>query len=116
MCAHSPIPVSVKTRIGYDDPAEWEALLRVYSRYPLARLIVHPRTCRERYQPGKLHPDCAALARQLFSGPLVVNGDIFTTADAEAALPGCGLMLGRGLVAQPAMARQLNGGAPLQKE
>ena len=34
--------VSVKTRIGKNDPAEWEALLALYSRYPIHELIVHP--------------------------------------------------------------------------
>ena len=34
--------VSVKTRIGKNDPAEWEALLALYEKYPISELIVHP--------------------------------------------------------------------------
>lgn len=120
VCARSPLPVSVKTRIGFDTPEEWPALLSVYARYPLRRLIVHPRTCRERYEPGKIHPECFQAARESYPGALVFNGDLFSAAQAEDRLkesPGiAGLMLGRGLIANPALARELSGGAGLKKE
>jgi tRNA-dihydrouridine synthase len=52
--------------------------------------------------------------------PLVYNGDLFTTGQIEGfegEFPRIeAVMLGRGLVTNPALVRQLNGGAPLQKE
>jgi tRNA-dihydrouridine synthase len=52
--------------------------------------------------------------------PVVYNGDIFSVSDYEricARFPGCSaFMLGRGLIANPALARELCCGAPLQKE
>ena len=41
--------VSVKTRIGKNDPAEWPGLLAIYRKYPLSELIVHPRIQKEFY-------------------------------------------------------------------
>lgn len=117
VCAHSPLPVSVKTRIGFDTPDEWAALLAVYAQYPLKRLIIHPRTCRERYAPGTIHRDCWQAACETYPGELIYNGDVFTAAQARdvsaASGRSVGLMLGRGLVAQPALAREIGGGAPL---
>ena len=41
--ASTPLPISVKARIGVADPAEFPALLAVFNRYPICRLILHPR-------------------------------------------------------------------------
>ena len=120
VCARSPMPVSVKTRIAYSDPEEWAKILDVYARYPIRRLIVHPRTCRDRYAPGTVHMECWQAACERFPGELVYNGDLFGPDDVTRLLESCprevGLMLGRGLVAVPSLARTLRGGAPLQKE
>ena len=76
--------VSVKTRIGKNDPAEWQRLLDIYERYPISELIVHPRVQKEFYR-GTVHRDAfdAALARRR-EAP-VYNGDLFTAADVAAA-------------------------------
>ena len=52
--AVSPLPLSVKTRIGLDRPEEFGPILAVLSQYPWARMIVHPRTRKQFYQ-GQLH-------------------------------------------------------------
>ena len=39
----SPLPVSVKTRLGLEDPAEFPKLLEIYNRYPIRELTIHPR-------------------------------------------------------------------------
>ena len=41
-------PISVKTRLGVQDPEEFWALLELYNRYPIVELTIHPgcrRTC-----------------------------------------------------------------------
>ena len=75
--------VSIKTRIGKNDPAEWPRLLDIYARYPVAELIVHPRLQKEFYR-GAVHRDAfdAALARR--QDVPVYNGDLFTAADVAA--------------------------------
>lgn len=110
----APIPVSVKTRIGLEDPAEWERLLPVLARYPIRELCVHPRTRREMYK-GRVHFEAfrEAAARLPFS--LRYNGNLFTPAAVqrvEAACPGIsGVMIGRGLLADPALIARCRGGS-----
>ena len=117
VCSRSPLPVSVKTRIGFASPEEWPRLLKIYARYPLCRLIIHPRTCRDRYDPDRIHPDCWREACRSFPGVLVRNGDLFGTADALAAFSsGSSLMIGRGMLADPALAREIKGGKKLTRE
>ena len=50
VCERSPIPVSVKTRLGLESDAEYGRILEVYRGLPLAELIVHPRVQKDRYQ------------------------------------------------------------------
>lgn len=113
--AKTPIPVSIKTRIGYDSPDEWAKLLEIFSRYPIHELIVHPRT-RQEFYGGIPHRELCAGIKQ----PFVYNGDLFTKEDCLALLemyPGASaLMLGRGLIANPALAQELSGGESLTRE
>lgn len=118
VCAKSPVAVSVKTRIGFDSPGEWEEILNVLTAFPLREIIIHPRTRQGFYKVGTLYPECFRLAAQRML-PLVYNGDLFTAADCAAladAYPGAPMMLGRGMICNPALAREASGGAPLNKE
>ena len=86
-----------------------------YRQYPIHELTIHPRT-RAQYYKGKVWPEAFALARETLSLPLVYNGDVFSPQDAARvarSCPGAALMLGRGLLTNPALARQLGGGAGL---
>ncbi|MBQ8653789.1 MAG: tRNA-dihydrouridine synthase family protein [Clostridia bacterium] len=110
------LPLSVKTRIGFADPEEWPALLEILRQYPMAELIIHPRTRKDFYK-GPLHPQTFALAAEQVSCPLVYNGDLFTAQDCRdiaAQYPQLrAVMIGRGLMANPAMAQTLCGGEAL---
>lgn len=114
-----PLPVSIKTRIGYESPDEWEELIDIYRDYPLSEIILHMRT-REEFYKGRPHTELVQSALDAFSFPVVYNGDVFYPEDAQdivSRFPALsGLMLGRGLVANPALARVLKGGAPAEKE
>ena len=111
--------VSIKTRIGKNDPAEWQRLLDIYERYPISELIVHPRVQKEFYR-GTVHRDAfdAALARR--QEVPVYNGDLFTAVDVAAfcrQYPQVdAVMAGRGLIADPALGRRLRGGAPASRQ
>lgn len=110
--AASPLPISIKTRIGLESPEEWSAILALYRQYPLKELIIHPRTRNEFYK-GEVHMDCFSAAADC-GIPLVFNGNLFTAgecADVCARHPGTPLMLGRGALANPALPRMLCGGA-----
>lgn len=105
--------VSIKTRIGKNDPADWERLLAIYGKYPVSELIVHPRVQKEFYR-GAVHRDAFELALARRREPPVYNGDLFTVAEVEdfcRKYPQVrAVMLGRGLVAQ-----RLLGDCPLRE-
>ncbi len=109
---------TVKTRIGLESADHAEELVKIYNRYPIAELTVHPRTQRDLYG-GTPDLETFSLFLEGSLHPVVYNGDIFSLSDYEtisARFPGCSaVMLGRGLIANPALARELKGGAPLQK-
>ena len=112
-------PVSIKTRIGRDSPEEAEKLLSIFNCYPIAELIVHPRIQTDFY---KNKPNLAVFSQWLAESrnPICYNGDIFTVADFKrlsAEYPQLkAVMLGRGMVTNPALIREITGGAPLDKE
>lgn len=113
-----PIPISVKTRLGMSDPDEFPALLEVYNRYPITELILHPRVRTDFYK-GRARMEEFASALEKSKNPLCYNGDI-TTAAAYVALTGRfpeigSVMIGRGLVGDPALARRLGGGQGAEK-
>ena len=102
------LKISVKTRIGWDDPDQWPALLALLNDYPITLLIIHPRVRTEFYK-GRVHRDAFAWAQANTGLPLCYNGDLLTPADVSAA-PNVPLMFGRGLQADPSLLRRLRGG------
>ena len=118
--AESPLPVSVKTRIGYESAEEFPRLLEIYNRYPIRELCVHVRTRQEMYKVGTVHPAAFAYALRESRNPVVYNGDLFTPEDCAAfaaAWPGQErIMVARGAAADPALFRELRGGAAATRE
>lgn len=112
----APLPISIKTRIGYASADEFERLLALFSRYPVRELIVHPRTRGEFYK-GTPHRDVFARAFSETALSLCYNGDLFSVEDCRALMTAFpqthALMLGRGLIANPALAQELCGGEAL---
>lgn len=117
--AKSPLPVSVKTRIGFTSPMEFERIMGVYNRYPIHELIIHPRTRSQQYE-GRANQYVYRDALNASPLKIVYNGDLFTTEDCQRHIDACpktqALMLGRGLIGNPALAQTHKGGAPLSKE
>lgn len=115
----SPLPVSVKTRLGIQSPEEFGRLLEIYNRYPITCLIIHPRVQKEKYR-GPVHRDVFAMALAESRNPVCYNGDLRTAAECrefEAALPQAEhVMIGRGAVADPALFRKLRGGPAASRE
>jgi len=113
------VPVSVKTRLGYQTPEEFPRLLEIFSRYPIACLTVHPRVRPEKYR-GAVHMDAFALAMAESKNPLCYNGDLTSLESVralEARFPALeAAMIGRGAVADPALFRRLRGGPAATRE
>lgn len=109
---HCPVKVSIKTRLGFEQLSEFEPLLEIFNRYPLARLIVHPRLREEHYH-GEVHMDGFEQALALSRAPVWYNGDLFT-ADKVAAFmeqhpDTAGVMCGRGFLLHPGLMGALTG-------
>ena len=114
-----PARLSVKTRIGYEDPDEWPELLSILADYPFDHVTIHARTTKEQYT-GPVHPEAFRLALQEGIPHPVYNGDLRTLRDVETLASNCpgteAVMIGRGLLADPALARRIRGGAEAGRE
>lgn len=112
-------PISVKTRLGIDKPEEFDAILAIYNRYPISELTIHPRVMRQLYR-GQADREAFAKAFPQCKMPVCYNGDVTTPEQLhalEAEFPALsGIMVGRGIIADPALFRQAMGGAPATKE
>lgn len=117
--ARSPLPISIKTRIGYDDEAVWPELLAVYNKYPVVELVVHPRPKTDMYRPP-VRMDAWRYTYENTALPLVYNGDVFTVSDYEriaADYPACkAVMIGRGMLKNPGLVGEIHGEAPAGNE
>jgi len=103
----SALPVSAKMRLGLHDDRRAEACALAIEAAGAAELVVHARTKAHGYRPPAYWERIADI-RQVVRLPLVANGEIWTVADALRCqqVSGCqSLMLGRGMVANPALAR-----------
>ena len=112
--SRASIRVSVKTRIGVRDEAEFAALLDIYDRFPIAELTIHPRVAKDFYK-GDVRLGAFALAAQRSHLPLCYNGDIANVQSIRSCAelyPSVGaVMIGRGLCADAALAERYKTGA-----
>ncbi len=102
--------ISIKTRVGKDDTDEWEDLIAIYERYPIEELIIHPRLQIDYYK-NKASWNQMRYALEHSRHSLCYNGDIFSVEEykrwrEEFADVDC-IMLGRGLIANPALREQI---------
>ena len=103
------IDISIKTRIGRDEPEEFERLLEIYNQYPLKELIIHPRVQQDYYNNC---PNLAVFGAGLSESrcPVCYNGDIFTVEDFRRLVgrfPDIQtVMLGRGIIGDPFLVEQ----------
>ncbi len=112
--------ISVKTRLGMENVDEFGPLLEIFNRYPIHELTIHPRL-RTDYYKGPLHMDVFQTALRESRNPVCYNGDICTPADMEMLdrklmITPSAVMIGRGLVTNPALVRELQGGEKLGRK
>ncbi|WP_352417137.1 tRNA dihydrouridine synthase [Clostridium tertium] len=111
--------ISIKTRIGKDSSEEFYELIKIYNKYPLEELIIHPRT-REDFYGNKPNLEVFKDALTLSNSPVCYNGDIFTLDDynkLSKEFPELNtIMLGRGVLANPGLINEIRNNANLNKE
>ncbi|MEG0952476.1 MAG: tRNA-dihydrouridine synthase family protein [Niameybacter sp.] len=117
--ATSPTKLSVKTRIGKEDPEEFYELIQLFNRYPMEELIIHPRVQKDYYK-NTPHMQVFQDGLEVSQNPVGYNGDIFTTRDYERFIrdyPSVDqVMLGRGLLTNPGIINQITQDYTLDKQ
>ena len=112
------IRLSLKTRLGMEDEEEFEHLLDIYNKFPVSELIIHPRVQTDYYKnTPRMESFLNALEKS--KNPVVYNGDIFNKEKYQQVMKQMdvsGVMLGRGVLANPALFGEIRGTEKLSKE
>jgi tRNA-dihydrouridine synthase C len=108
------MPVSAKMRLGNADHSRMLECAQAIASAGASELVVHARTKAHGYRPPAYWEHIARI-REAVVLPVVANGEIWTADDARRCIEvsGCdALMLGRGIVADPALALAIRGASP----
>ncbi len=100
-CVH--VAFTVKTRIGFESPDEFDRLIDIFGQHEIDLLSVHGRTVAERYNTA-IHYDKIRLAVQRLPCPVLANGNVVSLRTALLTLKqtgAAGLMIGRGAIRHP---------------
>ncbi len=106
------IPVSIKTRLGWDNESmNWADLVKIAADNGAAFAVLHGRTRAAGYIGAAIHPEIRDMPI-----PIVANGDIKTPSDVDAVqnLGYSGAMIGRAMLGRPWLFGEILGvaGAP----
>jgi tRNA-dihydrouridine synthase B len=102
--------LSVKMRLGKNDPDEIPDVLKVLNEFPIQEIIIHPRTADQMYS-GAPDLDSFEKCLGLCKHPVAYNGDIVDLGSFESIakrFPAVShIMIGRGLAMNPALAEMI---------
>ena len=102
----APLPISVKTRLGFETAEEFPRLLEIFNRYPIKELTLHPRV-RKAFYTGDVDMDAFRYCLVNSKAPVCYNGNLCSISQIEnfrMEFPQVkSLMIGRGLVGDPGM-------------
>ncbi len=108
----SDIEFSLKMRLGYSDPAQWESVIDSINDTPLRHVTMHARIAKQQYR-GECDLEAFDRFFSKCKHPVIYNGDLLTVKNVEEAIskwPSLrGVMIGRGLLADMSLARKLRG-------
>ncbi len=117
--AKCPLPISIKTRIGMENPEEWKNIQEIYNQYPVSELIIHPRLQKDQY---KNHPNLEIFKEAMHNAqyPVCYNGDLHSLAQYSNFIEQFPhvetVMLGRGILKNPGLIGEALGETPVTKE
>lgn len=117
--SHCDIQISVKTRIGMEDPEEFESLIRIFNQFPIFELIIHPRI-REDYYKNQPNMKVFSYGYEKSNTKVCYNGDLFTKEKVDAVIKKYpeldAVMFGRGILRYPGLIPYIREGAVMEKE
>ena len=103
------IPVTAKMRLGFDSPDGALDCARALAEGGAGQIVVHARTKADGYKPPA-HWEWVARVQEAVAVPVYANGEVWSVEDWRRCREVSGvedIMLGRGLVARPDLARQI---------
>lgn len=116
---HPDIRFSVKLRLGWEQAEECLALLPLFNELPLAHIILHPRLGKQQYK-GEVDLEGFEAFYKECTHPLFYNGDLHTANDIRSITTRfprlAGIVIGRGLLANPALALEYKQGTPISSD
>lgn len=99
--------ISVKTRLGKENPEEFYELMQIFNQYPIKELIIHPRVQKDMYK-NTPNLEIFKAALSMSKSPVCYNGDLFTIKEymaftenfpeVDTVMIGRGLLMNAGLV------------------
>ena len=114
--------ISIKTRIGFYSEDEHKELTDLILAHPVKQVIIHPRS-RVRMYEGSANLDAFTYMYDALKGAgigVVYNGDIKTPEDFDRIAKEYpdldAVMIGRGLLSDPSLARRIKGGKCVDNE
>ena len=106
-------PLTVKVRLGFEDRDTFTDVISAISSAGASEIVIHARTRRDGYRPPAYWEEIRR-ARNHTALPLVANGEIWSSADADRCRTASGtdaLMLGRGALCRPDLPRLVRSAA-----
>ena len=103
------IKFTVKTRVGFATPEEFDALLTIFAKHSIDLLTVHARTVAQMYRLP-VHYDLIRQAAGTMRCPVCANGHVGSAEQALEVLANTkahGLMIGRGVIRSPWLFNQI---------
>ena len=116
---HPEISFSIKMRLGWEDAQECMRLVDLINDTPLRQVTMHPRLGKQQYK-GTVDLEGFTSFYNACRHPLVYNGDITSLEDIHRTTERfpqlSGIMIGRGLLANPALAIEYKENRTLTKD
>ena len=105
------IDFSIKMRLGMDSAEDAKGALEIINKAKLHHITIHPRIAKQQYK-GEIDYQTFDYIYQNCLHPIIYNGDILSQEDIYNIIniyPKIeGVMIGRGLLAKPYLAMELN--------
>lgn len=113
------VDFSLKMRLGFSDPDEWQGVMDTINEMPLTHVTLHPRVAKQQYG-GELYLDRFEEFLDACNHPVIFNGEIKTPVDIaeikEKYPKIAGIMTARGILGRPSLLAEFESGSEWSKD